>query len=76
MIEEKTLLPNLEDTRRDLVALRLKHGAGSAIGARCSNIVELIQNHRDCQPGTDKIRLRNLVGQQMADLRRLLVSSQ
>lgn len=72
MIEEKTLLPNLEDTRRDLIALRVKHGADSAIGHHCSNVIELIQNHHDSEPGTNKLRLRNLVGRQMEDLRRLL----
>ena len=36
-------LPNLETTRRDLIALRVKHGADSDIGHGCSNIIELIQ---------------------------------
>ncbi|MFA5951540.1 MAG: hypothetical protein WC807_14775 [Hyphomicrobium sp.] len=35
--------PHLEDTRRDLIALRVKHGADSDIGHGCSNIIELIQ---------------------------------
>ena len=72
MIDEKTLLPNLEDTRRDLIALRVKRGADSAVGHRCSNVIELIQNHRDCEPGTEKLRLRNLVGQQMDGLQRAM----
>jgi hypothetical protein len=33
----------LEQTRRDLIALRVAHGADSPIGHRCSNIIELIQ---------------------------------
>lgn len=34
---------DLENTRRDLIALRVKHGAESPIGHRCSNLVELLQ---------------------------------
>lgn len=30
----------LEQTRRDLIVIRNKHGAMSPIGCRCSNIVE------------------------------------
>lgn len=54
---------DLENTRRDLIALRVKHGAESAIGYRCSNIVELIQ-----MPEVPAV----LVARQMADLQRLL----
>lgn len=52
-----------EDVRRDLIALRLKHGATSPIGCRCSNIVELIQ-----MPEVPRFQL----DKQMADLQRLL----
>ena len=34
----------LEDTRRDLIALRVKHGAETPIGHRCSNIIEMMKN--------------------------------
>ncbi len=37
-------MTNWKDTRRDLIALRVAHGADSAIGHRCSNIVEILQN--------------------------------
>lgn len=53
----------IEDTRRDLIALRVKHGAESPIGYRCSNLVELMQ--------MPEIPTR-LVARQMADLQRLL----
>jgi hypothetical protein len=36
-------MTNLEASRRDLIALRVKHGADSDIGHGCSNIIELIQ---------------------------------
>lgn len=53
----------IEQTRRDLIALREKHGADSPIGHRCSNIVELIQ--MPMSPA-------DLVQRQMSDLQRLL----
>jgi hypothetical protein len=56
-----------EDVRRGLIALREKYGADSAIGHRCSNIVELIQ-----MPEVPT----EFVKRQMADLGRLLVSPQ
>jgi hypothetical protein len=52
-----------EDVRRHLIALRVKHGATSPIGCRCSNIVELIQ-----MPEVPRFQLER----QMADLQRLL----
>jgi hypothetical protein len=53
----------LSQTYRDLMALRVKHGAGTPIGYRCSNIMELIQ-----VPEAP----RAFVNRQMADLHRLL----
>ena len=38
MIEEKVRLTN----RRDLMALRVKHGATSSVGHHLSNLLELI----------------------------------
>ena len=57
----------LSQTYRDLMALRVKHGAGTPIGHRCSNIVELIQ-----APEVPKFQLER----QMADLQRLLNDAQ
>lgn len=56
---------DLESARRDLIALRLKHGATSPIGCRCSNIIELIQ-----APEVPKVFLER----QMGDLQRLLAA--
>jgi hypothetical protein len=53
----------IDQTRRDLIALREKHGADSPIGHRCSNLVELIQM---ASPPAE------LVKRQMSDLQRLL----
>jgi hypothetical protein len=55
----------LEQTRRDLIVMRAKHGADSPIGCRCSNIVELIQ-----MPEVPAA----LVARQMADLQQLLAA--
>lgn len=54
---------DLENTRRDLISLRVKHGAASPIGHRCSNIVELLQ-----QPNLPA----DLIKRQMAELQKLL----
>lgn len=51
--------------RRELILMRNKHGATSAVGSRCSNIVELIQ-----VPEVPKFQLER----QMADLQRLLAA--
>lgn len=72
MIHSPNVLENAhrdlpEDVRRGLIALRLKHGATSPIGCRCSNIVELIQ-----VPEVPKFQIER----QMADLQRLLDGSQ
>jgi hypothetical protein len=62
------VLPNyLEDTRRDLIALRLAHGADTPIGHRCSNIIELIQEPKPP---------RNLIRIQMNDLAKLMAGLQ
>lgn len=53
---------DLENTRRDLIAIRAAHGADTPIGHRCSNLVELLQ-----MPELPK----RLVERQMNDLARL-----
>jgi hypothetical protein len=55
----------LEQTRRDLIVMRNKHGARSPIGCRCSNIVELIQ-----VPEVPRFQ----IDRQVADLQRLLAA--
>lgn len=60
---------DLETTRRDLIAMRLKHGADSKIGMRCSNVIEQLQN---ILRGTgDRWQLLDNLPRQMADLERL-----
>lgn len=55
----------LKQTYRDLMALRVKHGPGTPIGYRCSNIMELLQ-----VPEVPTA----LLARQMADLQRLLAA--
>lgn len=59
---------DLETTRRDLIAMRLKHGAKSAIGFRCSNIIELLQTHEITSSPYIQAELVKNIKQQMADL--------
>ncbi len=66
---------DLEDTRRQLIALRVKHGANSPIGHRCSNIVELIQSADSATGDTHMHCIRN-IQKQMAGIQRLLQASQ
>lgn len=35
---------DFENTRRDMIALRVKYGADTPIGHRCSNIIEGLKN--------------------------------
>lgn len=54
---------DLENTRRELIALRVKYGADSPVGHRTSNIIELMK-----QP----VPPVALIQRQMAELKRLL----
>ncbi len=66
---------DLGETRRQLIALRVKHGANSPIGHRCSNLAEMIQNTRDTPNFARKV-LDASIMKQMAELQRLLQASQ
>lgn len=57
--------------RRDLIATREKHGADTAIGHRCSNIVELIQNTEGVS-GDVRTMVTANIQKQMADLAKLV----
>lgn len=53
---------------KHLIAMRLKHGAKSAIGFRCSNIIELLQTHEITSSPYIQAELVKNIKQQMADL--------
>lgn len=71
MIEEKPEVTNLEDTRRELIGIRVKYGAESPIGHRCSNLIEQMQN-LEGGSRAQQAALKRLMPQAMADLQRLL----
>lgn len=68
-------MTSLDQTRRDLIALREAHGADTPIGHRCSNIVELIQKAQGAT-GDYLARLTFQIQVQTADLKRLTAASQ
>lgn len=48
-------VPHLKDTRRDLIAMRVTHGAHSAVGHHASNIAELLKM---AKPPADLLKRR------------------
>jgi len=57
----------LEDTRRKLIALRVKLGAETPAGYRCSNLVEQLQNYEKAE-GEQRANLAKGIQKQMAEL--------
>ncbi len=62
--EQRNCAQSVPDTCRDLIALRLKHGADTAIGHRCSNIEVMLRKDAPL----------DAIARQVVDLERLLVS--
>jgi hypothetical protein len=58
---------DLEDTRRELIALRVKLGADTPAGHRCSNLVEQLEHYRTAE-GEQKAHLSKNIVQQMREL--------
>ncbi len=54
---------DLDDARRGLIAMRVRHGADTAVGHRCSNIEVMLRKGVSLAA----------VGRQVADLERVLV---
>ena len=61
---------DLEITRRELLALRAKHGAETAIGHRCSNLLGMLDSMKTAT-GDQRAGLAKNITDQMADLERL-----
>ena len=61
---------DLETTRRDLLALRAKHGAETPIGHRCSNLIGILDSMKTAT-GDQRSGLAKNITDQMADLERL-----
>lgn len=64
-----------ENTRRDLIALRVKHGANSPIGHRCSSLIEMLDNFATAT-GEQKERLAKNIEKLMAELTALVAQSE
>jgi len=60
----------LEKTRRDLIALRTKHGAETPIGHRCSNLIGMLDSMKTAT-GDQRAGLAKNISDQMADMERL-----
>ena len=58
---------DLDATRRSLIAMRVKHGAESPIGHRCSNLIEQLQN-LETATGDQRANLQKAIAQQLAGL--------
>jgi len=65
---------DLENTRRSLIALRVKLGANTPAGHRCSNLVEQLQ-HYETAEGEQRENLTKSIQHQMADLTALAAQS-
>jgi hypothetical protein len=63
---------DLDKARSDLMTLRNKHGADTAIGHRCSNLIEQLQNLEgatgDHRAGLQKLMARSI--KELAELTR------
>jgi len=53
-----------------LIALRAKHGSRSAIGHRCSNLIEMLDSMKTAT-GDQRAGLAKNIAEQIADLERL-----
>jgi hypothetical protein len=61
---------DLENTRRNLIALRVQHGANTALGHRISNLIEQLENLRDAE-GQQRENLLKSIDKSMADIKAL-----
>lgn len=59
---------DLENTRRDLIAMRVKHGANTPIGHRCSNLLEQLENLSKSTDQDQRHRLEKNISQTVAEL--------
>jgi hypothetical protein len=62
---------SMEDTRRRLIALRLKLGARSPAGHRCSNLIEQLKNYERTTDEWQQANLAKGIKEQMHQLAEL-----
>jgi len=65
---------DLEDRRRELIALRVKLGAKTPAGHRCSNLVEQLEHFRTAE-GEQRAHLAKSIQKQLAELTALAPQS-
>ncbi len=70
------MTPDIETTRRDLTALRVKFGSDTPLGHRRSNLIEQIQNYRNETNKDARTHLAGNVGRTVTDIRQLLAGHQ
>jgi hypothetical protein len=58
---------DLENTRRELISLRVKLGADTPAGHRCSNLVEQLEHYRTAE-GEQREHLAKNIAAQMKEL--------
>jgi len=61
---------DLENTRRELIAMRNKHGADTPVGHRISNLIEQCENLRTAE-GEQRAHLIKFIDKSMADIKAL-----
>ena len=65
---------DIQKARSDLKALRDKHDADTAVGHRCSNLMEQLENYESavvCENRPARDALEKSIGRQLADLAKL-----
>jgi hypothetical protein len=61
---------DIKKARADLMDMRAKHGAGTAIGHRCSNLIEQLQNLEGAT-GDHRAGLQKLIARSIKELAEL-----
>ncbi len=58
---------DLKTARKDLIALRVKHGADTPIGHRCSNLIEQLKNLQDAT-GDQRANLLKAISRSLSEI--------
>jgi hypothetical protein len=61
---------DLENTRRELIAMRVKHGAETPVGHRISNLIEQCENLRTAE-GEQRAHLIKSIDRSMTEIKAL-----
>ena len=64
---------DLKAIRKQLTALRTRHGADSPVGHRCSNLIEQLKNYEEAT-GEQRQELEKNIAKSVADLAKLTQS--